>query len=351
MMHPWLEDSWSRLIALGERLPHALLFAGPAGLGKRDLAEAFAARLLCEAPRADGHACGVCAACRLRASGNHPDLLLVVPAADAPPGDEGEAGADAAGDGGKKKSAQIVIEQIRDLQQALAVTGHQSARRVVIVDPADAMNVFTANALLKLLEEPPAGCVFVLVSSAPRRLLPTILSRCQQWSFARPPQALVARWLAAHDATGHALLALTGGMPLAAERLAGQGAGAFLARFVADVSRLPELDALALAGQWENWLKSKEATACGFDIVQLADWLQRWVTDLAALRLGGRVRYFPAHEAVLAALAVRTSVAAALNCYNEFARIRRVAQHPLNARLMLEDMLLRYMRFVTGSRP
>jgi DNA polymerase-3 subunit delta' len=359
MMHPWLADSWKRLVALGERMPHALLFAGPPGLGKRDLAEAFAARLLCGTPHADGHACGACAACRLRASGNHPDLLLIVPAADAPPGDDGEATAEAAGDGdgdggsgsGKKKSAQIVIAQIRDLQQALAVTGHQSARRVVIVDPADAMNVFTANALLKLLEEPPAGCVFVLVSSAPRRLLPTIRSRCQQWGFARPPQALVARWLAAHDATGHALLALTGGMPLAAERMAGQGAGAFLARFVADVSRLPELDALALAGQWESWVKSKEAVACGFDIVQLVDWLQRWVSDLAALRLGGRVRYFPAHEAVLAALAVRTSVAAALNCYNEFARIRRVAQHPLNARLMLEDMLLRYMRFVTGSRP
>ncbi|HRP96161.1 MAG TPA: DNA polymerase III subunit delta' [Rhodocyclaceae bacterium] len=351
MIHPWLAESWRRLTALGERLPHALLLVGPAGLGKRELADAFAARLLCAAPQADGHACGQCPACRLRLSGNHPDLLAIVPAADAAGGEDDDSGTEAAADGGKKKSSQIVIEQIRDLQQALAVTGHQSARRVVVVDPADAMNVFTANALLKLLEEPPEGCVFVLVSSAPRRLLPTIRSRCQQWSFARPSPAAVEEWLATQDASAQALLAVNGGMPLAAERMAAQGAGAFLARFVTDVSRMPEVDALVLAGQWEAWLKSKDAGACGFELVQLVDWMQRWVTDLAALRLGGRVRYFPAQEALLSALALRTSVAAALNCYNEFARIRRVAQHPLNLRLMLEDMLSRYMRVVTRPRP
>ncbi len=350
MIHPWLESDWRRLVALGARMPHALLFIGPAGMGKRDLAEALAAHLLCLSPAADGQACGTCRGCTLRTSGNHPDLMRLVPAAEAAAGEDAEAAANADAAPAKGKSAQIVIEQVREVQRALAVTGHQGGRRVVIVDPAEAMNVFTANALLKLLEEPPPECTFVLVSSAPRRLLPTIRSRCQQWSFALPPEETTQAWLRGRDDAHRALFALCGGVPLAAERMAGQGWGALLARFVKDVAGLPEGDPLRLAGQWESWVKSKEALAAGFGMVQLVDWMQRWVGDLAALRLGGRVRYFPAHDGVLAALAVRTSHAAALNCYNEFGRIRRVAQHPLNPRLMLEDMLLRYARTVAGSR-
>ncbi len=346
MIHPWLTGLWQRLVALDARLPHALLFVGQPGLGKRDLAEALAARLLCATPGPDGQACGECAACRLRLSGNHPDLYRLVPESEAAAGDEEGEGA-----AGKGKSSQIVIDQIRALQDALGVTGHQSSRRVVVVDPADAMNVFTANAFLKLLEEPPAGCIFLLVTSSPRGLLPTLRSRCQQWAVTRPSEDVTARWLRENPQAGAELVALTGGMPLAAHRLAEQGGAAMLARFVKDLAQLPGGDPLRLAGQWESWLKSKEATAAGFGMPQLVDWLQRWVTDLAALRLGGRVRFFPAQADVLAGLARGASVAAVVSCYNEFARIRRVAQHPLNARLMLEDMLLRYARALTGSRP
>jgi DNA polymerase-3 subunit delta' len=351
MIYPWLQETWQRLVTLADRLPHALMFVGPPGVGKRDLADALAARLLCSQPAADGHACGVCGSCILRLSGNHPDLIPIVPAADAPSAEnaEGEGGAGAAT--GKAKSSQIVIDQIRDLQQSLAVTGHQSSRRVVVVDPAEAMNTFTANALLKMLEEPPEGCVFLMVSSSPRQLLPTIRSRCQQWSFARPPEHDVERWMASVDAPPSALLAITGGMPLAAKRLAEVGTAPLLNRFVKDVGQLPSVDPLRLAAQWETWIKSREALAAGFGMVQLIDWMQRWVTDLAALRLGGRVRFFPAEASALAALAQCANVAGVVNCYNELARIRRVAQHPLNARLMLEDLLLRYTRAVTGSRP
>lgn len=341
MIHAWLADTWQRLITLGDRLPHALLFTGPAGLGKRDLAEALAARLLCPTPGPDGHACGRCGACTLRLAGNHPDLIMLVPAAESTPEPDGKEGDDAPA---KAKSTQIVIEQVRDVQKVLAVTGHQSSRRVVVVDPAEAMNLFTANALLKLLEEPPEACVFILVSSAPRRLLPTIRSRCQQWAFGRPSGATLAAYAAEVDAGRRALLALNGGMPLAAERAAERGSVAVLNRFVRDIAQLPQADPLKIAGQWDAWLKSKEALSAGFGMVQLADWMQRWVTDLAMTRLGGRARYFPAQAEVFVALAARTDVARATNCYNDFASIRRVAHHPLNPRLMLEDMLLRYVR-------
>ncbi|PLX76025.1 MAG: DNA polymerase III subunit delta' [Azoarcus sp.] len=348
MIQPWLQPTWVRLVALEGKLPHALLFVGAPGLGKRELAESLAARLLCESPLDDGHACGRCDACMWREAGNHPDFYRVVPAAAA---DQADAGEDTpAGDaaGGKAKSSQIVIDQIRELQSALAVTGHHSAQRVVVLDPAEAMNTFTANALLKLLEEPPEGCSFLLVSSAPRRLLPTIRSRCQQWSFPRPDAAQRAAWLAGERTEMQGLLALAGGMPLAAKRLAEQGGVGLLERFVRDLSGDP--DALRLAGQWEVWLKSKEALAAGFGLSTLVEWMQRWVADVVSLRLGGQVRFFPAQEKLLSALAGRMSVAAASSCYNEIAQIRRVATHPLNLRLFLEDMLMRYARAVKGAR-
>lgn len=351
MIHAWLQPTWQRLLELGERLPHALLFVGPPGLGKRALAEALAARLLCDAPRADGHACGHCAPCQWRLTANHPDLIRVVPAAEAAAAEGvGEVDGGARESGGKAASAQIVIEQIRDLQASLSITGHHGSRRVVVLDPAEAMNLFTANALLKLLEEPPTGCVFLLVSSAPRRLLPTIRSRCQQWHFARPSATELAHWRTHADRDTQALLALGGGLPLAAERLAQVGGGVLLGRFVRDIGGLQAADVLRLAGQWEAWLKSKEALAAGFGLPELSDWMQRWVSDLAALRLGGRVRFFPAQEGVLSALASRMSVAAASGCYNELVQIHKLARHPLSLRLVLEDMLMRYARATAGAR-
>jgi len=350
VIHPWFEPLWAQWMALGERLPHALLVAGASGLGKRDLAEALAARLLCDAPRSDGQACDQCQPCQWRTSGNHPDLHRLSPEAGEAPADE-TAGAEPGGGEGKTKSTQIVIGQVRAVQEALCVTAHRGGRRVVIVDPAEAMNPFTANALLKLLEEPPDGCVFLLISSAPRRLLPTIRSRCQQWHAPRPDADALRRWQAREAGVSASLLALCGGMPLAARRLSAQGGEALFERFTSDVAA-GGIDPLRLAAQWEAWLKKdKTALAAGFSLITLVEWMQRWVSDLAALRLGGRVRYFPAHAERLAVLSTGSNAASLVGCYNEFINIRRVAAHPLNLRLFLEDMLMRYVRVFKGVQP
>jgi len=357
MIFEWQAALWQRALERADRLPHALLLAGPAGGGKRIFAEALAARVLCAQPDADGYACGACEDCQWRLSGNHPDLLRVIPEADreeqgesaAPKADKADGGK---ADGGKAASRQIVIEQIRELQQALTTAGHRGGRRVVIVDPAEAMNPYTANALLKLLEEPGSSVLFLLISASPKRLLPTIRSRCQTWAFPRPPAEVAARWLAARklpDAA--ALLDFCGGMPLAAAELAEGGGAAARRRFVEDIASVPGKAPLRLAGEWESWLKSKEAIAAGFDMPTLVSWLQRWVADLASLRLGGPVRFFPAQHDILHRLADRLSVDAALGCYNDAIQSRRVALHPLNARLFLEDMLLRYARNLRTAAP
>ncbi len=191
---PWHADAWAALRArAAAALPHALLFTGEAGTGKRRLADAFAAWLLCSAPVA-GLACGRCKSCLLVAAGSHPDLLTVVPEAmraDADTGPDPETGAKK-----RKPSREIRIDDVRALIGFASQTAQFGGRRVIVIDPAHAMNVNAANALLKTLEEPGEGTVLLLVSDAPAALPATIRSRCQQVRLPSPNRADALAWLA-----------------------------------------------------------------------------------------------------------------------------------------------------------
>ena len=169
--HVRLIDLLSRSVA-GSTLPPSLLFAGPAGVGKHLTALAVAQALNCtEGSKFKVHgsgfdACGTCAACTRIKRGVHPDVLFVAP---------GDSGA-------------IKIDQVRDIVDRAAYRPFEGRRRVVIIDEADALVPPAQNALLKTLEEPPPSSVFILVTSRPDMLLPTVLSRCPQLRF-RPLSA------------------------------------------------------------------------------------------------------------------------------------------------------------------
>ena len=342
---PWQEEDWSALQNRITRLPHALLFTGPAGMGKRHFVETLAARLLCESPTASGFACDACTACHLRRAGNHPDLFRVVPASDEEGGESPTVAEDDKSEKPEKaKSSQILIEQIRTLQGSLTLTGHQSPRRVVILDPVEAMNANTANALLKLLEEPPEGAQFLLISSQPWRILPTVLSRCQRVPLTPPSLSIAETWLKEQGKAGGALLSLVGGQPLEARRLADSGGEDWVTTFIQTMKTQASQDPLRVAATWETWLKSKEIQGSGFDLYSLVDWVLRWVYDLTVLRLGGTVRFFPQENENLRELARKAGADELFNCYNDVTKMRQVARHPLNARLFLEDLLLRYAR-------
>jgi DNA polymerase-3 subunit delta' len=155
-----------------DSLPPSLIFAGPVGAGKRQTAVAVAQALNCtnvrrsdpRSPTPGLHvdACGTCAACVRIERGIHPDVLVVEP------GDSGN----------------IRIEQVREAIDRAGYRPFEGRRRVVIVDEADALMGSAQNALLKTLEEPPPSSVFVLVTSRPDMLLPTVRSRCIRLSFA-----------------------------------------------------------------------------------------------------------------------------------------------------------------------
>lgn len=172
--HRHLLDLIARAASRGT-LPPSVIFAGPDGVGKRMAAVALAQLMNCLAVRHAGESiaadsCGACASCKRIARGVHADVLVIEP---------GETGA-------------IKIDQVREAIERAAYRPFEGRRRVVIIDDADMMNGDAQNAVLKTLEEPPAASTFVLVTSRPDVLLPTVRSRCQRLRFGRLSPAEVA---------------------------------------------------------------------------------------------------------------------------------------------------------------
>jgi DNA polymerase III subunit delta' len=172
---PWQQQQWTHLSNLHEtdRLPHALLFVGQAGLGKNLFAMQFAKLLLCKQRQKSKMACQQCKECCLVAANTHPNLSFIIP---------------------EKVGQGIKIEQIRHFLQQLNHTT-TSSYKIVIISPAENLLMPASNALLKSLEEPTERCLFILLTAKPGLLLPTIRSRCQFIRFTLPPQSLGKAWL------------------------------------------------------------------------------------------------------------------------------------------------------------
>ena len=232
---PWHTHAWQRFnqaLAV-QRSAHALLLAGPTGLGKRALAQAMAARVLCDRPSND-LACGQCRGCQLRLAGSHPDYTVIEP----------EAGG----------SGILKIEAVRQLTTFSQRTSQYDGYRVAVLAPAEAMNRHTANALLKTLEEPPASVMLILVSHRPALLAATIRSRCQILTLNPPQQSQSLEWLTAQGIEQPALaLMLAGGAPLAAQAIAEAGGTQQFAELINGVAAVAggRASAVAVASEWQ----------------------------------------------------------------------------------------------------
>lgn len=179
----------------GERLRHAYLLHGPAGVGKLTLALAFAQALLCQRRQpGDVDACGECVACRKVTHGNHPDLAIIEPAKD---------------------KRWLRLEALQEAMRLATLAPAESAHRILIIPEADRIQERTTNAFLKTLEEPPDGVVIILITTDAENMLPTVLSRCQVIPLRLAPAeeieaALRERWGVAPDAAAR-LAALANG--------------------------------------------------------------------------------------------------------------------------------------------
>jgi DNA polymerase-3 subunit delta' len=192
----WFDDARAEVKAAvaGARLAHGILIHEDPGAGGLELARWIAQVVNCrDTARAP---CGACQDCRWIAANQHPDVTLLAPEGD---------------------STQILIQSVRDLAADLALTSHGCGYKVALIAPADAMNHFAANALLKTLEEPPARTLVLLVTSQPSRLLPTLRSRCSRLRLAGPTRAAASAFLETARGAGPwaEALAATGAGPFA----------------------------------------------------------------------------------------------------------------------------------------
>jgi DNA polymerase III subunit delta' len=261
---PWQIDHWLRVNTQWTqgRLPHSLLLTGPAGVGKRHFARATSARLLCNHGPDEAPACGRCRDCLQLAAGSHPDFRYVGP---------------------ESPEAPIKIDQIRELSGFLMHTSQRNRVKIVILEPADRLNINAANALLKTLEEPPATSLLLLVSTAPGRLPATVRSRCQRLAFALPPRSEAHAWLSKaspETADTELLLRLARGAPL-------------LAREWADAGLLAQRRALFEA--WKALLIGRLAPeafaeSCLEGLLQRnLGWLLDWHRDMIRLKIYGDI--------------------------------------------------------------
>jgi len=319
------------------RLPHATLLIGPSGVGKVAFAEQVAALLLCESPSSPMTACGECDSCRWLVAGNHPDFRRVAP------DDEGEAETgqtEKSPEKGKKRSPGIIrIDQIRDLEGFVFIGSHRNGNRVVLVTEAEAMNSAAANALLKILEEPPSSVYFLMISTRHKSLLPTLRSRCRVLAFGAPDAATATDWLrgAGLEKQARRYLGLAGGAPMRVAQWKEEGQLAPIDALV-DTLIAPPADPGQLAARWDALLKGDGQ----FRMEHLVEGIQRWLFDLAQERLTGEVRYhagWPRPQGIDA-----LNPMALLAAWRELGQFRRSARHPLNQLLFLESIASHFLR-------
>jgi len=342
-LHPWNEAKAVAFLRDRQRLPHALLFAGPKGLGKNTFAVWLAQLLFCTNPSAKDTTCGHCQGCRLFAAGNHPDLHVVQPEAIFKSSGSLMAQyalryAPAEKSKESKDSTVIRIDQIRLLIEAAQTRPQIGACTVMLLSPADTMNVNAANSLLKLLEEPPQDSYLILVADRPARLPATIRSRCALMEFRVPPAEDALTWLQTQGLSGvnaRLLLELAGGAPLAALALAESG---FLDQRTALLDDMEKLangqgDPLACATRW----KPLGAERCLL-------WLQGWLSDLivTSMQVGTVRLHNPDLGARLQAVEKRLDLKQLFEFSEGVARGRSLLGGPLDEQLLLEDLLIRW---------
>ncbi len=333
---PWLQR---QLEALLSQRGHALLLAGPSGLGQYDLALALARSWLCEQPSPQG-ACGQCSSCHAIDVRTHADLRVLMPETLSlelgwPLDESAQKEID---DKKRKPSKLIRVDAARDAVTFTQLTRSRGAAQVILIFPAERMNNESANTLLKTLEEPLGEVRFVLATEAAHQLLPTIRSRCQTHVMSWPTDVEAQQWLqeAAAILTGKAVapdlakawLQAAGGRPADALRWAGVGLHAQA------WSQLPQ----SLArGDWSamaEWPPARQL-----------DVLQKLCHDLMAHRAGARTRFFsPEHLPA----APRWYILSTWS--RELFTAARSVEHPYNAGLMQQAWAARTRQVLSAVK-
>lgn len=327
----WHNEAWQQVLQQirSNKLPHALLVCADSDTGKRHFATLLGQYLLCEHPAGDAP-CGECSKCLLNAAGTHPDLKLI----------EAEEG-----------SRVIKVDQVRELRNFVESTSHADGYRIVILDPAETLNISGANALLKSLEEPPARVLFLLLSDRPKALLPTIASRSQVLRLPPPTRVESLAWLANHTRSDfeslEKLLTLAQERPLLALSLHQQGL----------LEQLQDIDVAMLelltGRRLPSVLAATYAKQGGNETLPL---LVSWTASVSRFLMSGQPRFLasdPQREAarLLGHGDARQQTQRLFTLYTDISNTQQQISNGgnPNLQLLLEDIFIRIQRLARGG--
>ncbi|MDD2923679.1 DNA polymerase III subunit delta' [Rhodoferax sp.] len=323
---PWLAAQAQTLLA---QRGHAWLLAGPSGLGQYALALALARAWLCDQPTPQG-ACGHCGSCHAIDVHAHADLCVLMPESALvdlgwPLSEKAQSEIDSKK---RKISKEIRVEAMRDTVEFAQRTSARGRGKVVLVFPAERMNVFTANALLKTLEEPAGDVKFVLATEAAHLLLPTIRSRCLGHTMIWPDQNSAMQWLQSQGvpaAQATVMLRAAGGRPANALQFAP----------ISDLWRLlPKAVQRGDVSVFKDWTPA-----------QTVDALHKLCHDLLAVKTGAAPRFFEAGD-----LPQGGSWQSLTSWAKALSDTMRTVEHPFNVGLM-QEALVSQAQQALNSRP
>lgn len=326
MVYPWHIESWHQLTQHWNQQSHALMLCGKSGTGKTTFAHHLAHALLCETPQTNHQPCMQCASCILFEHGGHPDFYTLSPEYSEH-------------NNTSRKLPQIKIDAVRALTEPLNRTSIRGGKRIVLIAPAEAMNPQAANALLKILEEPPEAVMFLLIAHQRDKVLPTIKSRCRQWLLPSPTyqQALAYLNQQHPDSDNPALLAFHGGAPLFLRNTDQEEHREQLLALLTQPRLLSILD-YAVAFE-----KSRQPLA------DLIDWINKWLIDMALAQYHQPPMYYPNHATASAQAAAKTNPATLFRYQNELNRLNPYGHHSLNVRIQTENLLTQYLMMMQKS--
>ena len=322
LLPPWVQKQFTALV---NRPGHAFLLTGAAGLNQFDLALALASAWLCDQPDANTQmACGVCESCHMFAAHTHPDLQVLLPQ-DLSILLEWDTAGGAEESKGAKPSREIRVDALRSMIEFTQRTRARSKGQVVVIYPAERMNAISANTVLKTLEEPPGDMRFILATENAKRLLPTILSRCQMHAMIWPAPQEALLWLEGQGVKKpQVLLNAAGGKPLLAKQMLDQG-----------------MDS-------ERWVRTPQALTQGdasvFDgmsVAQMLDVASKLCHDLLLVHVGAPPRFFSAEF-----LPEKIKENAVLAWSKEIMQAMRVAEHPWNLPLYTQALVATAQRIL-----
>jgi DNA polymerase-3 subunit delta' len=326
-IYPWQEGLWQNLNQGRQKLHHAFLMHGRSGIGKYDFALSLSKALLCPNKNDAGHACNECSSCRWFSDESHPDFRLISPEQESSNDEDNVATKKT------KKKTQISVAQIRELSDFLSLSSHQtSGLRIVLINPAEALNLASANALLKMLEEPAPGVIFILISHQLQRLLPTIISRCQKINMPVPHEAQALAWLNLK------------GVPNPTQQLAYlEGSPIKVLSEQMQVDQLSEIwKHLALGRKLDSQAAAPVLIASSVETGVIA--VQKWLYDIVTIKLGQQLRYHVQHSRALQALAERVNLMRLFELQKKTNELRKLTTHPLNHELQMENLLVEYTK-------